>query len=76
MINVRIVDWGDNPLLEDSEHAVEAYDKDLNSVRFPAITIQVEKYTGHSYDGGRLDIAGYPNTIWVSHSHSIYLEQE
>lgn len=75
MIKVKIVDWGDDPILEESEYPVVAYDEDLKEVRFPSITIEVEKYTGHSYDGGRLDISGYPDTIWVSHQHSVYVEE-
>lgn len=75
MVRVKVIDWGDDPLIERPD-LVEGTDDTDWKVSFPSVTIYVERYVGHSYDGGRLDIDGYPDTIWVSHQHSIYVGDE
>lgn len=55
-----VVDWGDDAY---SRHGKERI---VATVDLPA------GLTGFSYDGGRLDLNGHPDTIWVtSHQFSV-----
>ncbi len=61
MVKVRVVDWSDDAYKEyGGEHVIAE--------------ITIEKFTGYSYDGGRLDIDGHKETIWVSNQYSVYVE--
>lgn len=38
---------------------------------------EIESFQGFSYDGGRLDITGHNETIWVmGNSWSLYVDEE
>jgi hypothetical protein len=61
---VEIVDWGDDAYRKHGcEHVVA-------TVELP------QGFAGFCYDGGRLDLNGHPETIWVlSHQFSIRVKE-
>jgi hypothetical protein len=60
---VKVVDWGD-----------EAYKK--YGEAHTIITFITDKVPSYGYDGGRLDINGWPDTIWVfSHQFSVEVKE-
>lgn len=62
MYKVTVVDWGDNAYAQyGSSKVVHEFTTDM----IPSIC----------HDGGRLDITGWPETIWVS-SHQFSVEIE
>jgi hypothetical protein len=64
MAKYNIVDWDDDAYKEHGgPHTVATVD-------LP------DGLTGFCYDGGRLDLDGHPDTIWVSHQFSVRLAGE
>jgi len=59
MTKVQVVDWGDNAFKRTKKATGTASSEVIAEV-------EVARFTGLSFDGGRLDIAGYPDTIWIS----------
>lgn len=57
-MKLRIVDWSDDAYKRMKKATGEASSEVLAE-------IEIESFTGFSYDGGRLDITGYGETIWV-----------
>jgi hypothetical protein len=59
-----VVDWSDDAYKNHGGEYVVA------TVKLP------QGLTGFSYDGGRLDLNGHPETIWVtSHQFSVRLKE-
>lgn len=69
MLKVQVVDWSDEAYARTKKATGTASSEVIAEV-------EVERFGGISFDGGRLDIAGHPETIWVmSHQWSINIEQ-
>lgn len=63
MSHVGIVDWGDDAY---REHGCSQVLAEFTTKQIPSI----------SYDGGRVDIDGYPDTIWVmGHQWSVNITE-
>ncbi len=69
MIKIEVVDWSD-----------DAYktSKKKNGVASSIVVerFEIPKFDGFSFDGGRLDIVGHPDTIWVSNQWSVNVVEE
>lgn len=64
-LTLKVVDWGDDAYKRTKEATGEATSEVL-------ATVQIPEFKGLSFDGGRLEIVGHPDTIWVSsHQWSI-----
>jgi hypothetical protein len=64
MMQVSVIDWGDEAFKEHGEPVAIA-------------EIEVEQFTGFHFDGGRLDIIGHSETIWIqSHQWSLYVKKD
>ena len=68
-MKLQVVDWGDD--------AYKRTKKKTGTASSEVIAeIEIDKFTGICFDGGRLDIANHP-TIWVeSHQWSIEVVKE
>lgn len=57
-MKLRIIDWSDDAYKRTKKATGKASSEII-------VEIEIESFTGFSYDGGRLDISGYGETIWV-----------
>ena len=63
-MKITVVDWGDDSYRAHGKASIIA-------------EFNIDKYEGFSYDGGRLDFNGYPETIWVvSHQWSVDVDYD
>lgn len=60
-MKVQVVDWGDDAYKRTKKATGVASSEVIAEVT-------IDKFVGFTFDGGRLDIIGHPETIWV-HSH-------
>lgn len=70
MIKVQVVDWSDD--------AYRRVKKSTGTISSEVVAeVEVSQFSGFCFDGGRLDIAGHPETIWItSHQWSLNIIQE
>lgn len=60
-MKIQVTDWGDDAYKRTKKATGKASSEVIAEV-------EVKEFTGFCFDGGRLEISGYPETIWV-HSH-------
>lgn len=64
MYKVEVVDWSDEDYRQFGSEKI-------------VLTFYTDLPPGFSYDGGRLDIDGWPDTIWtMSHQFSVRVTEE
>lgn len=67
-MKITVTDWGDDAYKRTKKATGEASSEVIAEV-------EIERFSGFSFDGGRLDIQGHPETIWImSHQWSLNVE--
>lgn len=69
-MKIQVIDWGDDAYKRTKKATGEATSEVVAE-------IEIAEFTGFSFDGGRLDITGHPETIWIeSHQWAVRIESK
>lgn len=67
-MKIKVTDWSDDAYKRTKKATGKAESEVIAEV-------EVERFAGFSFDGGRLEISGHPETIWItSHQWSLYVD--
>lgn len=68
-MKIEVVDWSDDAYRETKKKTGVASSRVIAKVEIP-------EFKGFCFDGGRLDIVGVPDTIWVTNQCSVNVVEE
>ena len=68
-MKLEVVDWSDDAYNESKRRTGIASSLVIARVEIP-------EFKGFSFDGGRLEIDGVPETIWVTNQWSVHVVDE